>query len=170
MCGEQSIPPFLLFSILGSPPHVRGTVLNPCDFSLINRITPACAGNRTLKCTSAAVSGDHPRMCGEQTSARPMMETIVGSPPHVRGTVHPPIKNDAMLRITPACAGNRPAPFKSAISKRDHPRMCGEQFTDFIESNVSGGSPPHVRGTVLMISSSFAIFRITPACAGNRPL
>ena len=50
----------------------------------------------------------------------------------------------------------------------DHPRVCGEQLACFCFCLTYKGSPPRVRGTVLVPPVLFYGLRITPACAGNR--
>ena len=49
---------------------------------------------------------DHPRVCGEQSSASRPRTTVIGSPPRVRGTAEKVDKRYRAKRITPACAGN----------------------------------------------------------------
>ena len=99
-----------------------------------HRITPACAGNSRAFLGEHGISGDHPRVCGEQyTLSRPASPGS-GSPPRVRGTVSPPAIFLNFFRITPACAGNSSDYFGITCRKRDHPRVCGEQcpFFSFI--------------------------------------
>ena len=48
--------------------------------------------------------------------------------------------------------------------------MCGEQTTKSYTVTVTKGSPPRVRGTASDSNVIGAVFRITPACAGNRQL
>ena len=106
VCGEQlrtRMPPS---DFIGSPPRVRGTVDPLAHTALPPRITPACAGNRLSQSTLRATWKDHPRVCGEQSSAWPWHLRILGSPPRVRGTAIARIHPSKDARITPACAGN----------------------------------------------------------------
>ena len=72
-------------------------------------------------------------------------------------------------RITPAYAGKS---FKSRLAFSgisDHPRLCGEK-PERITGNLCGlGSPPPMRGKVLLNLRGRQHFRITPAYAGKRP-
>ncbi len=70
--------------------------------------------------------------------------------------------------ITPACAGKSICYYFQNIFTRDHPRMCGEKMsrTNFCASSL--GSPPHVRGKVIIGKMNDEGARITPACAGKR--
>ena len=45
--------------------------------------------------------------------------------------------------------------------------MCGEKYESEAASTVAAGSPPHVRGKVLLIPYPGLSRRITPACAGK---
>ena len=47
VCGEQPNCQFIQAGYIGSPPRVRGTAWADQHYMTLNRITPACAGNRT---------------------------------------------------------------------------------------------------------------------------
>ena len=91
----------------GSPPRVRGTVQATDIASVRARITPACAGNRLIRCERVKFAWDHPRVCGEQKKLSVVFPINAGSPPRVRGTDNSRHRILAPGRITPACAGNR---------------------------------------------------------------
>ena len=73
-------------------------------------------------------------------------------------------------RITPACAGNTSVGWEHLPVHQDHPRLCGEY--DHQERDIRGyvGSPPPVRGILLLHLQTVKGIRITPACAGNTNL
>ena len=112
---------------------------------------------------------DHPRVCGEQGGVLPAGNSLIGSPPRVRGTGIGRRIALSTRGITPACAGNSTWALAAASVVKDHPRVCGEQMLTISASVVAKGSPPRVRGTVLLVISGQAYNRITPACAGNSP-
>ena len=66
MCGEQGNAWVCDNALVGSPPRVRGTALFKLPGKRDNRITPACAGNRSSFTVKFSGQGDHPRVCGEQ--------------------------------------------------------------------------------------------------------
>ena len=72
-----------------------------------------------------------------------------------------------LLWITPAHAGKRDKPASSARACTDHPRTCGEKLQDFFKASYAWGSPPHMRGKVLLFQSALFVFGITPAHAGK---
>ena len=86
MCGEQAYPGYARMPITGSPPRVRGTAITEAEAANIFGITPACAGNRSGPGPYPKPPPDHPRVCGEQHSARCRHLMQMGSPPRVRGT------------------------------------------------------------------------------------
>ena len=92
------------------------------------------------------MSRDHPRMCGEHSSARVNAFHRRGSSPHVRGAR---FVDDLLVwqaGIIPACAGSTIHQYVSELDGRDHPRMCGEHSADCGVARLRGGSSPHVRG------------------------
>ncbi len=66
MCGEQVILCLLIRALWGSPPRVRGTAWEARRQILLERITPACAGNSIEQVNGGIREEDHPRVCGEQ--------------------------------------------------------------------------------------------------------
>ena len=49
VCGEQMVLLGSVEQAVGSPPRVRGTAWADQHYMTLNRITPACAGNRLKK-------------------------------------------------------------------------------------------------------------------------
>ncbi len=49
----------------------------------------------------------------------------------------------------------------------DHPRVCGEKGIARDVVTQREGSPPRVRGKVLLLTGANLRHRITPACAGK---
>ena len=72
------------------------------------------------------------------------------------------------FRITPAYAGKSARRSFNAACARDHPRVCGEK-REYERRNLSVlGSPPRMRGKVMMRILEKLDERITPAYAGKR--
>ena len=91
----------------GSPPHARGKGNAYRWMVGAQRITPACAGKRTLNNDRRILSRDHPRMRGEKIGATRRSTRTTGSPPHARGKALARSQVGAAYGITPACAGKR---------------------------------------------------------------
>ena len=167
MCGEQHPLHDRHPLHTGSPPRVRGTVTPFINNMRDARITPACAGNRSVTPSPRWCKRDHPRVCGEQANRRCSALSPGGSPPRVRGTAKLSTCSKSGKRITPACAGNSVLPVDVKNKLRDHPRVCGEQdMIGALDSQLEG-SPPRVRGTGHGWCPCCGSGRITPACAGN---
>ena len=110
---------------------------------------------------------DHPRTCGENLMNRLEANSGYGSPPHLRGKqsfVYYTLKD---RRITPAPAGKTRFLKEVELSKKDHPRTCGENTVSFCLSLFTLGSPPHLRGKRHVSDVAFNKLRITPAPAGK---
>ena len=131
----------------GSSPRMRGTP-------------------RTWR-TTGTRAWDHPRACGEHSSAYWIVMLESGSSPRMRGT-H---ERTGFLRpchgIIPAHAGNTPARTQPTTRRRDHPRACGEHPICLSKSSSVLGSSPRMRGTPVPGFESVMHGGIIPAHAGN---
>ena len=128
---------------------------------------PPHAGKTYLCSIELALRWDHPRVCGENITKVKLGATIAGSPPRVRGKLHPAHQLPVPAGITPAHAGKTPAPSRNSLTGRDHPRVCGENNANDAEGNTHAGSPPRVRGKLHNSLPLCYVSRITPACAGK---
>ena len=167
MCGENTAalpapPPFH-----GSPPRVRGKRNKVVTSTSDQRITPACAGKTSCKVLFLPSSSDHPRVCGENASNTASGAPYCGSPPRVRGKLHNKDIMKQLSRITPACAGKTGREHGNSKAVADHPRVCGENRASMQRILPWLGSPPRVRGKLLVTSYLGLDVRITPACAGK---
>ena len=70
-CGEKIAGTIGSLYNQGSPPHMRGKVLEVTAYSLCKGITPAHAGKSLRKQGSNSPAWDHPRTCGEKTKKIP---------------------------------------------------------------------------------------------------
>ena len=66
-------------------------------------------------------------MCGEKMMKAGSNCAMLGSPPRMRGKVHCDCLSQFVDGITPAYAGKRTLSAKQALTRRDHPRVCGEK-------------------------------------------
>ena len=111
-------------------------------------ITPAHAGKSMIRFQCSPCRRDHPRTCGEKNSVFFSKYLAMGSPPHMRGKESAVEFNGGDVGITPAHAGkSHPADCRCCVPG-DHPRTCGEKVMNLMYSEVSMGSPPHMRGKV----------------------
>ena len=71
------------------------------------------------------------------------------------------------LGITPACAGKTVKADLFKLFAKDHPRVCGENQVRYERPFMCAGSPPRVRGKLLLCAPFMRRSGITPACAGK---
>ena len=148
---------------------MRGTPAEPCHHAVERGIIPAYAGNTSHICGARHCHWDHPRVCGEHSTARPRRPPRPGSSPRMRGTPGPDRQGRLAAGIIPAYAGNTMTPLDTVSHRWDHPRVCGEHL--FMSANciVCWGSSPRMRGTPRTVRRSSTFQGIIPAYAGNTP-
>lgn len=125
--GEKSIILNMTSVRRGSPPRMRGKGAAAVLRSPAERITPACAGKRTVALPSLAGTWDHPRMRGEKCTRTAAAPRVRGSPPQARGKVEMTDLTKDNMRITPAGAGKRICLPGCTVEEKDHPRRRGEK-------------------------------------------
>ena len=87
LCGEK---PFRTAGVplrRGSPPPMRGKVVQCSETDTVSRITPAYAGKSKYSGSGIMRYRDHPRLCGEKSIDAPFTSVQKGSPPPMRGKV-----------------------------------------------------------------------------------
>ena len=153
--------------IPGSPPLARGIPGVQKEKGGAERITPACAGNTKTELHKHWVRQDHPRLRGEYSLLSAACSFVWGSPPLARGIPRHDFIINALVGITPACAGNTDLRERISTVYKDHPRLRGEYVSTRPCQTVDRGSPPLARGILLSTAAFYDYYRITPACAGN---
>ena len=126
VCGENSRQQLLASTAMGSPPRMRGKRFTQNWDALRNRITPAYAGKTSATTQLPRIYRDHPRVCGENFVATLLLSEDGGSPPRMRGKLAAQIFIARLGRITPAYAGKTFRHNRCNDTKKDHPRVCGE--------------------------------------------
>ena len=137
VCGEKCLDGIAHGMIAGSPPRVRGKVRLRNLVEVRFGITPAYAGKSSRQPGAGRWRRDHPRVCGEKTSAMSSSVSRPGSPPRMRGKGVCQPRLEGAGRITPACAGKSCSCPRRPPSGRDHPRVCGEKPTQTAPTPVS---------------------------------
>ena len=151
----------------GSPPRMRGKVMEYRRNILCDWITPAYAGKRHLILHPRFWLKDHPRVCGEKLISAISCLLVVGSPPRMRGKAWASTGARPLWGITPAYAGKRDCQGSGPPASRDHPRVCGEKGSCLWASEVEQGSPPRMRGKGRRSHRRSQGSGITPAYAGK---
>ena len=136
-CGEKPTSQYSAKTYSGSPPRMRGKGINAACWFARLRITPAHAGKSSLQRACRRGLEDHPRACGEKSTALQMAASVPGSPPRMRGK-----EEEREIRIlnggiTPAHAGKSDAADAYKTVGMDHPRACGEKSTICLPSSFA---------------------------------
>ena len=169
-CGENEIGAHYEEAARGSPPRVRGKRCQTKIKTAKKGITPARAGKTTSYSAILLIPPDHPRACGENHIPASSTVTSWGSPPRVRGKLTVACDPAGNVGITPARAGKTSGSLTATGAGGDHPRACGENRIRLVQSTLSDGSPPRVRGKRRISSLPACSMRITPARAGKTML
>ena len=173
-CGENLDGEEVGIDDKGSPPQVRGKLsIGFCPAGKY-RITPAGAGKTKRLPPCPAWRQDHPRRCGENYSPHTYSRKSAWSTPAGAGKTcsflfveclykdHPRRCGENYLialnivngnRITPAGAGKTWRMGTAQADLQDHPRRCGENRKTRILSRPRRGSPPQVRGKLVIFLS-----------------
>ena len=126
---------------------MRGKVQAFSGKMLHTGITPAYAGKSGFIHDRGSRNKDHPRLCGEKSTARGHAKKSTGITPAYAGKS---ILDDFIIRL-----------------EQDHPRLCGEKVNSRLNVSKVVGSPPPMRGKVQKYSNGSQKAGITPAYAGK---
>ena len=110
---------------------------------------------------------DHPRGCGEKSSAAAVRASKTGSSPRVRGEGDTGWSTWGGNGIIPAGAGRSCLVSLVAGLRWDHPRGCGEKTDCRLLQDGTRGSSPRVRGEASVAFTKDVLDRIIPAGAGR---
>ena len=133
VCGEKIPKNRFRSGKRGSPPRMRGKVLCFRQVRQSGGITPAYAGKRYTYLIQMLCDRDHPRVCGEKGFSAFLGNCCAGSPPRMRGKGYSKHWRRLEIRITPAYAGKRQLQTCAYQCGKDHPRVCGEKFDNYLE-------------------------------------
>ena len=152
VCGEHNGANDATLFKVGSSPRMRGTLRSSRPRWAVAGIIPAYAGNTAVCNGLSAANRDHPRVCGEHYTPIIAAYNLMGSSPRMRGTLGGAVLVDDLAGIIPAYAGNTSTGTGVALSRRDHPRVCGEHREPLEYVVYPAGSSPRMRGTPSMWS------------------
>ena len=166
-CGENMRGNCRYTRPIGSPPRMRGKLVQLVYSDVGVGITPADAGKTRYFALKVEVFWDHPRGCGENLPIPDKRLGTLGSPPRMRGKPVLLKFSVPLSGITPAGAGKTIEGRRQNIYVQDHPRRCGENPLRRSAPRRARGSPPQVRGKPADMAASPQVTRITPAGAGK---
>ena len=167
VCGENPSCGTRPSATAGSSPRVRGK--RPRRSLPFRRygLIPACAGKTKIVYKLASGERAHPRVCGENRLGARWQFLAMGSSPRVRGKPYTSYRTSAERGLIPACAGKTYSEMGLIDRFGAHPRVCGENAIPCLNSLVSQGSSPRVRGKRQVVANVFGCGGLIPACAGK---
>ena len=168
-CGEDPCLAKTSWTTCGSPPRMRGRRCATPARALTPRLTPANAGKTCATPTRRGPPGAHPRECGEDTVERRQITGPTGSPPRMRGRRVHDREVLADRGLTPANAGKTGRRPGCAAGWWAHPRECGEDPAVGHHRPPVVGSPPRMRGRLVVWVVGVPVAGLTPANAGKTP-
>ena len=169
-CGENAGATTTDMATPGSSPRVRGKPeMTPPIVSNAGLI-PARAGKTSGAAPRNHRGTAHPRVCGENPNRLRASARIPGSSPRVRGKQQTKFKQQDPQRLIPARAGKTRARAAAMAVVPAHPRACGENAKELVQTSVEPGSSPRVRGKLVLRARGGDCARLIPACAGKTVL
>ena len=167
VCGDDSATRASRVTTGGAPPRVRGRPSCGACGLVLGGSTPACAGTTLDRAAMVSISGEHPRVCGDDHRGAVVVVDLRGAPPRVRGR-----PMSAKLAVVgagsiPACAGTTTRSTQRTWPDGEHPRVCGDDLQPEWLERLRVGAPPRVRGRPGKVGSSEVALGSTPACAGT---
>ena len=170
VCGEHPIPTPGFERNRGSSPRMRGARCDHAKMKYSGRIIPAYAGSTNIQSLTSNDSEDHPRVCGEHGCSSFELHRAGGSSPRMRGALCLFHIRFGPPGIIPAYAGSTGTARPARLAGEDHPRVCGEHFSDALFPTFRAGSSPRMRGAPFHDNGIRFFGGIIPAYAGSTML
>ena len=133
-------------------------------------IIPADAGSTLSRAGAWRSCRDHPRGCGEHLYMGTSPQSPQGSSPRMRGALKQAMGTAWSWRIIPADAGSTCTTCRVWISRRDHPRGCGEHHPRVSEPAGRRGSSPRMRGAPFTGTWGFKDYEDHPRGCGEHTM
>ena len=166
-CGEHMDDTKKQVRVRESSPRMRGALGMVHGRLHIRGIIPAYAGSTSASLTTRTRTGDHPRVCGEHRALNALKYGPLGSSPRMRGALDGRELLVDVRGIIPAYAGSTARRASSSWRCRDHPRVCGEHFSESSAVTSRRGSSPRMRGALDRLCDGGSAVGIIPAYAGS---
>ena len=151
----------------GSSPRGRGKPDQQRRGLDPHRLIPAWAGKTEPSSARVSPRAAHPRVGGENSSARIAPSAGGGSSPRGRGKPTPPPPSAPAPRLIPAWAGKTLSDQSDSRRARAHPRVGGENPVGMPGWPVATGSSPRGRGKPVCAACPRRRRGLIPAWAGK---
>ena len=146
---------------------MRGKQKPALTSGFVTRNIPAYAGKTDQGQQVKTITKEHPRVCGENGSMKPLPHRKAGTSPRMRGKRWRHHCVVFRWRNIPAYAGKTECGKTLLNQAGEHPRVCGEnRIQRKCQSSVPGTSP-RMRGKHSLIEGVVGHVRNIPAYAGK---
>ena len=166
-CGENGKLTAQLHEGSGSSPRVRGKLDATGGVTSFFGLIPARAGKTPRPQWLSGRPRAHPRACGENSRTSAPRSDCSGSSPRVRGKLISFSASCGVCGLIPARAGKTLGLTQGQITRRAHPRACGENGRIGVPVSLASGSSPRVRGKRTSTVSPSLTTGLIPARAGT---
>ena len=166
-CGENGKLTAQLHEGSGSSPRVRGKLDATGGVTSFFGLIPARAGKTPRPQWLSGRPRAHPRACGENSRTSAPRSDCSGSSPRVRGKLISFSASCGVCGLIPARAGKTLGLTQGQITRRAHPRACGENGRIGVPVSLASGSSPRVRGKRADRCAGLARLGLIPARAGK---
>ena len=166
-CGENFPCPWIVSSLAGSSPRMRGKRSSLRSNLMEDGLIPAHAGKTRGEGEKGARERAHPRACGENDGDSVCLQFGVGSSPRMRGKPRPSARTGTGGGLIPAHAGKTEIYEDEAATAAAHPRACGENAAVWKIGTRTVGSSPRMRGKLDAPLITIRSGRLIPAHAGK---
>ena len=151
----------------GTSPRARGKHLHLQPWLAVNRNIPACAGKTRHRNLTTLSMREHPRVRGENVVDNTKAEKEAGTSPRARGKLMCFSSHFRDRGNIPACAGKTRKTLPGRTTKREHPRVRGENIKAYSRYFWLRGTSPRARGKHYLNGDCPPGKRNIPACAGK---
>ena len=167
VCGGTCFLPFVVHSVEGLSPRVRGNHHHAPQNTYLPRSIPACAGEPGRPACSPMSARVYPRVCGGTSGGVGRKGCTYGLSPRVRGNPVATERENGCSGSIPACAGEPSRCAALDFSIWVYPRVCGGTICCHRHSPFSEGLSPRVRGNQFGFRVVASGGGSIPACAGE---
>ena len=169
-CGENPALGNTITEDAGSSPRMRGKPTRGMMPSMVTGLIPAHAGKTRARTDLPLAPWAHPRACGENRNWSRIISRKSGSSPRMRGKPRETLLHVCGQGLIPAHAGKTSSQRSALQEPTAHPRACGENVLERMDSLEQAGSSPRMRGKPVRSALRCRSQRLIPAHAGKTSL
>ena len=151
-------------------PHVCGENRRFCSvWPWDSGTSPRMRGKPFVVVVKNFTQRNIPAYAGKTGRYAQQMSKLTGTSPRMRGKLPELAKLFMQLGNIPAYAGKTRDSVLNGPGKKEHPRVCGENFGKAFGNATNRGTSPRMRGKLMLLAVVALNVRNIPAYAGKTP-